>query len=234
MKVYYDLHIHTALSPCGDADMTPNNIVNMAILKGLDVIAVTDHNSCGNVRAVTAAAGERLLVVPGMEVETAEEIHVVCYFPTVEAVEQMGKIVAAHQLPVKNKPEIFGQQLYLDAEDRICGEEEILLVNATTLDIYTLVKEVKNCGGVAVPAHIDRDSFSVLANLGTVPEDLGVSALEITQKNVARLRENYMEYVILTNSDAHYLWDIAEAEHYLDISDKNTQKILDIITKANL
>ena len=89
MKLYYDLHIHSALSPCGDMDMTPNNIVNMSIIKGLDMIAVTDHNSCGNVRAVMEVAGDRLLVIPGMEVETSEEVHVVCYFPDIERCEKM-------------------------------------------------------------------------------------------------------------------------------------------------
>ena len=104
MKAYYDLHIHSALSPCGDEDMTPNNIVNMSLLKGLDVIAVTDHNSCGNVRAVMEVAGDRLLVIPGLEVETAEEVHVLCYFPTLEQAEQLWEILKAHRLPVKNKP----------------------------------------------------------------------------------------------------------------------------------
>lgn len=233
MKIYYDLHIHSALSPCGDEDMTPNNIVNMALLKELDVIAVTDHNSCGNVRSVMKAAGDRLLVVPGMEIETSEEIHVVCYFPSIDAAEEMEKIVRAHQLPVKNKPEIFGRQLLINAQDEIYGEEEILLVNATALDIYTLVSEVKKCSGVAVPAHIDRDSYSILTSLGTVPEDLQVSALEITENNVERLGKNYPQFKILTNSDAHYLGDIAEAKWCLDISNKNVQEILDKITNVN-
>lgn len=232
MKAYYDLHIHSALSPCGDEDMTPNNIVNMAILKGLDVIAVTDHNSCGNVRAVSEAAGERLIVVPGMEIETAEEIHMACYFPSVEAAEQMNGIVKSHQMPIKNKPEIFGRQLYLNSQDEICGEEEVLLVSATTMDIYTLVREVKKCGGVSVPAHIDRESFSILSTLGTIPEELKFSAVEITNKNVDKLKAEYSDYVVLTNSDAHYLEDISEAERSLEIFDKSIREILGIMTKA--
>ena len=107
MKLYYDLHIHSALSPCGDNDMTPNNIVNMSLLKGLDVIAVTDHNSCGNVRAVQKAAEGRLLVIPGMEIETSEEVHILGLFPCIESAEEMEGIIKDLSAPIKNRPEIF-------------------------------------------------------------------------------------------------------------------------------
>lgn len=226
MKCYYDLHIHSALSPCGDDEMTPNNIVNMSIIKGLDAIAVTDHNSCGNVRAVMEAAGDRLLVVPGMEVETAEEVHVVCYFPTIEAAERMQGVVRAHLPPVENRKEIFGNQLYMDAADEVVGEEAMLLVRATTLSIGEVFRHAAVCGGTAVPAHIDRDSYSVLANLGFIPPELPVRTVEITPKNRARMEGAYGMYQILSNSDAHYLEDIAEPTYFLDISAKNVEEIL--------
>ena len=146
MKLYYDLHIHSALSPCGDKDMTPNNIVNMSIIKGLDVIAVTDHNSCGNVRAVMEVAGDRLLVIPGMEVETSEEVHVVCYFADIENAEKMGEYIKKHMSGVKNQEEIFGEQLYMDADDNVIGKEENLLVTATDLNIFRVVEKAKEFG----------------------------------------------------------------------------------------
>lgn len=226
MKAYYDLHIHSALSPCGDNDMTPNNIVNMSILKGLDIIAVTDHNSCGNAKAAMKVAGDKITVIPGMETETSEEVHMVCLFPNIEAAEEMEKTLRKNSTFVANKPEIFGNQYYMNENDEIIGEEPNLLVTATGLDIYDTVSCVKALGGIVYPAHIDRESFSILSNLGFIPPDLDFSSVEITCKNRAELENTYSEYNILTSSDAHYLWDISEKNFFIDISDKKIDKIL--------
>ena len=231
MKYYYDLHIHSALSPCGDNDMTPNNIVNMSIIKGLDIIAVTDHNSCGNVRAVMEVAGDNLLVVPGMEVETSEEIHIVCYFPTIEAAEEMWGYVRENMQDVKNREQIFGAQRYMDSEDNVVGKEELLLVTATKLSIYDVVKGAKELGGVAVPAHIDRDSYSVLSNLGFMPPDLEATAVEITPKNRNELEKDYKNYKILSSSDAHYLENIAEPEFAVELISKSAENIIGYLCK---
>lgn len=226
MSLYYDLHIHSALSPCGDNDMTPNNIVNMSILKGLDVIGITDHNSCGNVRSAIKAADGRIIVIPGMEIETSEEVHMVSLFPTVEAAEEMEKIVRASSQGIKNRPEIFGNQYYMDENDEIVGEEENLLVTACGLDMYSAVSEVLRLNGAIYPAHIDRASYSVLSNLGFIPPDLNFKAVEITEAGLPKLKEEYKDYVIITSSDAHYLGDIAEKNRFLGISTKNIDKIL--------
>ena len=231
MRLYYDLHIHSALSPCGDEDMTPNNIVNMARLKGLDVIAVTDHNTCGNLRAVCEAAGEELLVIPGIEAETAEEVHLLCYFPSIAAAEAMETLLKQHRLPIQNKPEIFGRQLYLDAEDRVTGEEETLLVTATGLSINEMFQRVQELGGVAVPAHIDRTSYSVISNLGFLPPELPVTAVEFSMQHDPAMEQEWNAYEILVSSDAHYLGDIAEPERFLDISTKSIDAILAKLTK---
>ncbi len=231
MKLYYDLHIHSALSPCGDVDMTPNNIVNMSIIKGLDVISVTDHNSCGNVRAVMEAAGDRLLVIPGMEVESCEEVHVVCYFADINDAEAMWQEIKEHLPKIKNKEEIFGEQLYMDSEDNVVAKEENLLVTATDLDIFEIVELAKKYNGVAVPAHIDRSSYSVLSNLGFMPPDLNVGCIEITPKNRLKMENDYKNYKILSNSDAHYLENISEPEFFIDVMAKNTQKIVEYLCK---
>ena len=232
MKLYYDLHIHSALSPCGDNDMTPNNIVNMSIIKGLDMIAVTDHNSCGNVRAVMEVAGDRLLVIPGMEVETSEEVHVVCYFPDIESCETMGEYIKEHMSGVKNQEEIFGEQLYMDSEDNIIGKEENLLVTATDLDIFEVIEKAREFGGVAVPAHIDRSSYSVLSNLGFMPPELLVDTVEITAKNRLKMEAEYVKkYNIISNSDAHYLEDIAEPEFSINIMSKSAEKLIEYLCK---
>ncbi len=231
MKAFYDLHIHSALSPCGDEDMTPNNIVNMSLLKGLDVIAVTDHNSCGNVRAVMEVAGDRLLVIPGMEVETAEEVHILCYFPTLSQAEAMEELLKTNRLPIDNRPDIFGRQLYLDAEDEIIGEETRLLTAASTLSIEEVFSHAFSLGGLPVPAHIDRQSYSVISNLGFLPPHLDIQAVEITAKNLDAWRTEYAQFPILCSSDAHYLGDIAEPFHFIDINSKNTEEFLAKLTK---
>lgn len=232
MKLYYDLHIHSALSPCGDKDMTPNNIVNMSIIKGLDIIAVTDHNTCGNVRAVMEAAGDRILVIPGMEVETSEEVHIVCYFKNIEDAEKMGEFVKSHMQQIKNREEIFGEQLYMDSKDNVIGKEENLLVTATDLSIFEVVEKAKEFGGVAIPAHIDRSSYSVLSNLGFMPPELLVNTVEITAKNREKLMGEYGEkYNTITNSDAHYLEDISEQEYFVDIFDKSAENLIEFLCK---
>lgn len=213
--------------------MTPNNIVNMALLKGLDIIAVTDHNSCGNAGAVIRAAEDRLLVIPGLEVESSEEVHIVCYFPTLEAAECMEKEVKGALSAVKNRPEIFGDQLYMDENDEIIGTEEKLLVSATALSVYDIFGLAQKFGGIAVPAHIDRSSYSIISNLGFIPPDISAPALEITESGREKLIPDYPGRIILTNSDAHYLENIAERKYYLDLPRKNAQTVVDFLCINN-
>lgn len=231
MKLYYDFHIHSALSPCGDNDMTPNNLINMSIIKGLDAVALTDHNACENVRAAAAVAGDKIIFIPGMEVETSEEVHIVTLFPTADAAEEMQRILVDSSPFIPNRPEIFGNQYIMDENDEICGEIDRMLVTASGLDIYTVVAAAKDLDGIAYPAHIDRESYSVLSNLGFIPPDLDISAVEITEKSRTALEGEYSNrYNIITSSDAHYLWDISERNHYLEVSDASVRGILNAIS----
>lgn len=231
MSLFYDLHIHSCLSPCGDDDMTPNNIVNMSYLKGLDIIAVTDHNSAGNVRAVCDAAKGKIKVVPGIEVTTAEEVHVLGYFPSIEAAEDMSEFLKANMSGIKNNAEIFGRQLLMNGEDEIVGEEENLLISAVNLDIYDVERETHKRGGFFVPAHIDRTSYSITANLGFLPPDLNVDAIEITESGLRVYKEKYQDFAIITDSDAHFLENISEKNIFLDKEVKKNQKIFDFLCK---
>ena len=231
MKLYYDFHIHSALSPCGDNDMTPNNLIHMSRIKGLDAVALTDHNACENVRAAAAVAGDKIIFIPGMEVETSEEVHIVTLFPTADAAEEMQRILVDSSPFIPNRPEIFGNQYIMDENDEICGEIDRMLVTASGLDIYTVVAAAKDLGGIAYPAHIDRESYSVLSNLGFIPPDLDISAVEITEKSRAALEGEYSNrYNIITSSDAHYLWDISERNHYIEVSDTSVRGILNAIS----
>ena len=166
MKLRYDLHLHSCLSPCGDMDMTPNNIVGMAKLLGYDIIALTDHNTCRNTPAAVQA-GERqgLVVVPGMELCTREEAHVVCLFPTAEAALAFGEWVEAHSPNIPNRPDIFGEQLILDADDQPIGTQENLLIAAADVGVYQVPELVRQYGGTAFPAHVDKEAYSITASL---------------------------------------------------------------------
>lgn len=217
MGISYDLHIHSCLSPCGDDAMTPPNIANMAALLGMDLIAVTDHNSCRNAGAVMAAAEALelpLTVLAGMEVTTAEEVHVVCLFPELAAARAAGEEVEAALLTVKNKPEIFGHQLILGPEEEFLGELEPLLINATTLSIDDMPGFAKKYGGIAFPAHIDRSSNSVFANLGYFPDYLDFPLVEVWKPEVffqgGEHRDILEGRTILKNSDAHRLESMKE------------------------
>ncbi len=234
MKCYYDFHIHTALSPCGDDDMTPNNIVNMALLKGLDAIAVTDHNSFENVRScIECAEDTSLVVIPGMELETAEEIHVLALFNNVQSLTNFGNEVKKSLPFIKNRVDIFGNQLIYDSDDNVTGNVENMLVTASTLDITSAVSLIRKFGGVPIPAHVDKSSYSIISNLGSIPEELSFSTLEV--KNPLKIDKMFEEnklgdYLIIHNSDAHFLWNIHEREHFIEI-DKND--IFSIINKLN-
>ena len=179
MKYAVDLHIHSALSPCADKDMTPNNIVNMAVLKGLDAIAVTDHNSAANLESISKCAKKKGLVfIPGMEVETSEEIHIVCLMPDPESMSMLHDAVQQALPRIDNRPDIW-PAAHPDENDNQVGEEPRMLLtaaNLTTDEVFRLVKELN---GVAVPAHVDRSSYSILSNLGLVPGELDIRYLEI-------------------------------------------------------
>lgn len=223
--IYYDFHIHSALSPCGDKDMTPNNIVNMAAISGLDTIAVSDHNTVGNVRsAIEAGKLCGVNVIPGMEVETSEEVHILTLYPSIEIAEDVAKEVYKKLPDIKNRTDIFGEQIFMDEEDNIIGYEEKLLISPTTLALEDLFDLVKSAGGLFIPAHVDRHSYSVLTNLGFIPDDLDIKHIEISKsttdiESYLNARSDLKKYNIFRNSDAHYLGDISIKEAFLDIDD---------------
>lgn len=233
-ELYYDLHIHSCLSPCGDDDMTPANIVGMAAIKGLDVIAVTDHNSCKNCPAVLAAAKEYgILAIPGMEINTSEEVHAVCLFEELQAAMDFDAYVYERLMAFPNKEEIFGKQLIYNTEDEICGTVPNLLINATDISFEGLWELVRGFGGVMFPAHVDKTANSLIANLGFIPPDSKFVTAEV--KDLGKLhkvkKENpYLEKCrIISNSDAHYLEHIHEPELTLQVTEKSARGILEVL-----
>ena len=171
-RYYYDLHVHSCLSPCGDSDHTPNNIAGMASLCGLNIVALCDHISVANCPAFfKAAARYGIVPIAGMELTTSEDIHAVCLFPTLESALSFGKEIDTFKIPFKNRPDIFGAQQILDGDDNIIGEEENLLINATLISIETLPDIVSRYNGICYPAHIDRESNGIISVLGTFPQN---------------------------------------------------------------
>lgn len=218
----YDLHIHSCLSPCGHRDMTPNNIINMSLIKGLDLISVTDHNTAKNLPAVFEAAKDKeLLIVPGIEVNTKEEVHILCYFPTLEAVMRFDHYIEPYLPQIKNNRALFGEQLILNKKDEVVGEYDFLLINALLLSMEEIHKMVVEMGGIMVPAHIDRNSYSIISNLGFIPSNLAIRTIELSmrlnekEKNI--WKQNYKGFNIIQSSDAHSLEQILERSSYLKL-----------------
>lgn len=234
IPVTYDLHIHSCLSPCGDDDMTPGNIAGMAAIKGLDVIAVTDHNSCKNCPAALYFAGQYgVLAVPGMEICTSEEVHAVCLFPGLSEAMDFDLYVYDRLLPFPNNVEIFGKQEIYNKEDKVCGTVPNLLINSADISFDGLWELVRSYGGVMFPAHIDKTANSLIANLGFVPPDSRFKAAEVKDmKRLHQLRKEnpYLEGCrIISNSDAHYLEHINEPQLTLQVKERSAQGVIDAL-----
>jgi predicted metal-dependent phosphoesterase TrpH len=213
--MFVDLHIHSCLSPCADDDMTPANICGMAHIKGLDAIAVTDHNTARNLPYVKEAADYYgLILLPGMEITTKEEVHLLGYFQDVETAVEVGEIFSAHLPPMKNKPDFFGNQLVMNTDDEVMDVEERLLIGATDLDLAECTRIIREHGGAAVPAHINR-GHGLLVNLGLFPEEPDFPVVEVrpelpvNEKLITGKRR-------LWSSDAHRLGEILEAVSELE------------------
>ena len=210
MEYFADLHIHSCLSPCGDDDMTPANICGMAKLKGLDVIAIADHNTARNLPAAKEACDAyEMLLLPAMEITTREEVHLLGYFPDVETALEFGEMLRGRLPAKKNKPNFFGHQYVMNSDDEVVDEEDALLIGATDLPLAEAARQVEAFGGVAVPAHINRGSNGLLVNLGLMPEEPFYQTVEVwrhlpCEEKILRGRH------VLHSSDAHYLGDIQE------------------------
>lgn len=236
INLSYDLHIHSCLSPCGSEAMTPANIVGMAALKGLEVIAVTDHNSCKNCPAVLHFAEKYgILALPGMEICTREEVHAVCLFPALDKAMEFDEYVYGQLVHFPNKEDVFGRQEIYNKEDVLCGTEPWLLINRTEIFFDRLWEPVRSFGGVMFPAHIDRAGNSLISNLGFIPEDSRFVTAEV--KDLLKLHElrnknPYLENCrIISNSDAHYLEDICEPGLTLEAEEKSREAVVEALLR---
>lgn len=233
-KLYYDLHLHSCLSPCGDNEMTPYNLVNLAKLLGYDIIAMTDHNSCGNCEsAMKVGKSIGITVVPGMELCTREEIHCICLFPDLNSALDFSRFVMGTLPQIKNREKIFGQQLLVDCEDNILGKQELLLTTASSISIDSLPSLTAQYGGVCFPAHIDRSSYSIISALGDFSQGLDVASFELTlDADHRHFLEKYpatRDKIILRSSDAHYLENMREPTQFLELEDNSPRALISFL-----
>jgi PHP family Zn ribbon phosphoesterase len=211
LKTYVaELHVHTVLSPCAAVEMIPPLIVREALESQIDLIAITDHNASANAGAVQkAAAGTGLTVLPGMELQTREEVHVLCLFDTLAQIESWQARVDAHMPPIENNIEYFGEQFVVDEAGEFIRRETQLLATSANLSLKEAIQGVSKLGGMAIPAHVNRKAFSLIANLGFVPSDLPIDALEISRHlSPADAREKFPQlrnFPLIQSGDVHRL-----------------------------
>lgn len=212
-KYKIDLHNHTVLSPCGGLEMSPVAVIERAKMLGLDMIAITDHNSCKNCQAYYELGKENgIVVISGVEIQTMEEIHVVALFASVEEAMNFDAQVYEALLPIDNNPDFFGDQVIVDKDENIVGIEDRALINSVVWDFETTVNKVKEFNSICFPAHVDAQTNSVISQLGFLPPNLDIDGIGITAKcdiKAFLTNNSYLEGItVIRNSDAHYINDM--------------------------
>ncbi len=219
---YYDLHIHSALSPCSDDDMSLNNIINMACIKELDLIAITDHNTVKQLKSMKKLAKNKIDFLYGVEIQTKENIHVLGYFHNELYLDEIQKYLDTYLVKILNNPDYYGHQIIYDENDEIIDYEKYLLISSIDQSTKEVTQMIHRFEGKAVLAHVKR-KYGILNEIGYIPEDLEFDGIEINnikQKDIL-LKEYPLlkDKIWLINSDAHHLWSINEAENYLNEED---------------
>ncbi len=221
-----DLHLHTVLSPCGDLEMSPSAIVDRALERGLDMIAISDHNTTRQVKVCQKIGRERgLFVLGGVEVTSQEEAHCLCFFETDAQLDEFQSFLDAHLPPIPNDEDRFGYQLIVDENDEITGEEPYHLLNAIDVDIDGLYDEVHRIGGLFVPAHVNKSSTSLMSQLGFVPPDLRADGLEInkftTRDDFVKKFAYLKRFNFITDSDAHFIPDVGSVYNVIHMEHRS-------------
>lgn len=237
MSFLADLHIHTCLSPCGDLEMSPRNIIAKAKERGLDIIAITDHNSTRNVETcVEIGKKNNIFVIGGCEVNTMEEVHCLTLFPDLDVLEEFQVYLDEHLPDIKNNPSFFGFQVAVDENDNIIYVEDRTLIAALDVDIETLSEKVLSLGGIFIPAHIDRSKNSIFSQLGFIPFDLKYNALEVSWRTtVEKFIEKHPKLAsksFIQSSDAHFPEDIGKVYTELEMEKLDWESFVKAIEKS--
>lgn len=217
--ISYDLHIHSCLSPCADDDMTPHNVINMAKIKGLDVIGIVDHNTTLNLEAfINVAKKLNMNIIPGIEIETKEELHILLFFKQFDIIKEFQSFIETKMSNIKNNKKIFGNQLLVDDSDNVISEYQPLLLYPLDIELKELYEVSMFYDLLFIPAHIDRDD-GIIGRLGVLPEYLNeITIFEIknieNQKKITKQRNNNVTFIF--SSDAHKLYQINERINFID------------------
>ena len=223
-KYYYDFHIHSCLSPCADDDNTPNNIAGMATLNNLQVVALTDHNTCKNCPGFFEAAKKQgIIPIAGMELTTAEDIHIIFLFEKLDDAMDFSEEVNSRRILFPNRVDVYGEQYIMDGNDKIVGTDPYLLSNATTISVDECPSLAEKFSGICYPAHVDRQANGIIATLGTFPDIKGFKCCEFHDAD--KIEEYLAKHPIgdrhiVVSSDAHFLWDMRDENKYFLIDDE--------------
>ena len=221
-KIRADLHLHTCLSPCADNQMQATVIVKQAKKVGLDMIGICDHNSAENVTAVVkAGVREGLPVIPGIEITSCEEVHILGLFNTEQDLMHLQDMVYDN-LSGENREQFFGPQTVVDEWDHVLGTNHRLLIGATALTVEQIVEAIHNRAGLAIASHVDRERFSLIGQLGFIPKGLELDALEVSTPS--SIKQGH-DYPVVTFSDAHFLEDIGKSYTHFMIEDVSVDEI---------
>lgn len=218
--MFYDLHIHSALSPCGDDSMSVNNIINMAMIKELEIIAITDHNSLKQLHYLKELSQDKIEFVYGVELQTKEEIHVLGYFLEGTCLVSFQSWIDEHLSVIENMPDFFGHQYIYNKEDQLEAIENRLLISSLDTSLEETIDAIHLYQGIVVLAHVLDKRYSIFENLGFIPDGLKIEGIEVKsdeQEEIVKKRAPYLKNVyFFRNSDAHQLIDIHEAIHSID------------------
>lgn len=221
-----DLHIHTCLSPCADEELSPQRIIKQAKINSLDIVGICDHNSAENVVAIrNLGEREKIAVIGGMEATSQEEAHILALFDHERDLFDFQAAIY-ERLSGSNDEKAFGKQLIINENDEIVGVNTRLLIGATSLSLQNITQTIHSLRGLAIASHIDRGSFSIISQLGFIPEGLRLDALELSPNYEQRMRnpERY-GFPLVTFSDAHFLEDIGKSFTIFLMEEANIEEI---------
>lgn len=222
-----DLHTHTCLSPCADLKMSPMAIAEQAKIKEIDILGICDHNSAENVPALIKAARKfKICVLPGMEVTSQEEVHILALFDELEPALKLQKIIYDN-LPGENDEEAFGMQVVVNEDGEVLRFNKKLLIGASTLTLEEVVETIHSLNGLAIAAHVDREGFSIIGQLGFIPDNLRLDALEFSSliSYEEASKKFNPSYPLICSSDAHFLDEIGKCFTSFYIKEGTTAEI---------
>lgn len=235
MKYFYDLHIHTALSPCADVLMSPNNILNMAYLKELNIIAITDHNSCLQLDVIEELKESyEMLIIPGAEIEVKEKYHVVCLFKTFDAARKFQKGLNVYLDKKMHDDKIYGEQNLFDVMDDIVSNYQVSLMGTSNISLIDLKKIVRGLDGVLILAHIEKYP-EIIDKLNQEYQDV-FDAIEVNANyDITKISNQLsnLSYTILRNSDAHQICDILEPINTIELEQLNIECLFEYLRKRS-